>query len=313
MFCIAAAVVLSILGIFSATNRALAKEALDCVFRRVTFRPCNTGFDEKMKARILGSVITRSESAARFLNRYFEPLSWLFFILLLASSIWFMRGIYLFYTTGSCNGLNQSAFCVFDPKGANNQVSSAGVGCKVPVAGAKTGLTLEGVNLSGFPVKNQNASEKIVFIGCYSCDYTRKAYPMILQMVDKYQVGLTFLHYPVKEKTDSMSRLGACVYQQDQDKFWKLNDVLFASDKTLFENQDFLNKTLVDLGLSSEKVMDCANDPQTEEQVQKQLDEILKTNFYGTPTIFINGNAFVGPKPYRVYAIALKGLFYWLR
>ena len=55
MFCIVAFIVLSILGIFSATNRALAREAMDCVFRRVTLRPCNTGFDEKMKARILGS------------------------------------------------------------------------------------------------------------------------------------------------------------------------------------------------------------------------------------------------------------------
>ena len=60
MFCIISFVVLSILGIFSATNRALARESLDCVLRRVTLRPCNTGFDEKMKARILGSV---SESA----------------------------------------------------------------------------------------------------------------------------------------------------------------------------------------------------------------------------------------------------------
>ena len=71
MFCIVAFAVLSILGIFSATNRALAKEALDCVLRRVTLRPCNTGFDEKIKAKILGSVITRSEVAARFLNKYF--------------------------------------------------------------------------------------------------------------------------------------------------------------------------------------------------------------------------------------------------
>jgi hypothetical protein len=36
MFCIASFVVLSILGIFSASNRALAREALDCVLRRVT-------------------------------------------------------------------------------------------------------------------------------------------------------------------------------------------------------------------------------------------------------------------------------------
>ncbi len=78
MFCIVAFVILGILGIFSATRRELAKEALHCVFRRVILRPCDTGFDEKLKARILGSVIMRSETAARILNRNFELLSWVF-------------------------------------------------------------------------------------------------------------------------------------------------------------------------------------------------------------------------------------------
>jgi hypothetical protein len=36
-----------------------------------------------------------------------------------------IRGVYLFYTTGSYNGLNQTGFCVFDPTGKNNQISSA--------------------------------------------------------------------------------------------------------------------------------------------------------------------------------------------
>jgi hypothetical protein len=101
MFCIVSFVVLSILGIFSASNRELAREALDCVFRRVTFRPCNTGFDEKMKAKILGVVITRSESAARFLTRFFEPLSWAFFAVMLVSLVFFVRGLALYYVTGN--------------------------------------------------------------------------------------------------------------------------------------------------------------------------------------------------------------------
>jgi len=57
----------------------------------------------------------------------------------------------------------------------------------------------------------------------------------------------------------------------------------------------------------------CASNPKTEEAVQSLFTEIRKTNFYGTPTIFINGEALVGPKPYRVYAIQLKGFFYWLK
>lgn len=312
MFCIIAFVVLSILGIFSATNRALAREALDCVFRRVTFRPCNTGFDEKMKAKILGSLITRSETAARVVSKNFELLSWIFFVLMLASSVWAVVGLYNFYVTGSCNGLNDESFCVFDPTGASNQVSSVSTECRITPTKASD-LTLNGINLDGFPVLNPTATQKIVFIGCYSCEYTRKTYPLIMDLVNHYKVSFTFLHYPVKEPSDQMSRLGYCVNQQDANKLWNLNDALFAADRANLENDAFIQKTVSDLGLDSAKVMACVNAPQTEEIVKKQMAEIENTGFYGTPTIFINGTALVGPKPYRVYAIMLEGLFYWLK
>ena len=312
MFCIVAFVVLAILGIFSASNRTLAKEALDCVLRRVTFRPCNTGFDEKMKAKILGVVITRSEKAARFLNRYFEPLSWVFFILFLASSIWSARGLYLFYTTGSCNGLNQTGFCVFDPSGQSNNISTGAQGCKISQFNGQ-GPTLKGVDLSLFPLRNASSPDSIVFIGCYHCDYSRKAYPFIRDLAERFKARLVFLHYPVKESSDYSTRLGYCVYQENPDDLWKLNDVWFSAAKANTDDPAFVKKTLVDLGLDPVRIDSCMNAPQTEAAVSRQLKEIEKTNFYGTPTVFINGEALVGPKPYRVYAIALKGLFYWIR
>jgi len=312
MFCIVAFVVLSILGIFSATNRALAKEALDCVLRRVTLRPCNTGFDEKIKAKILGSVITRSEVTARFLNKYFELLSWVFFVLLMASSIFTVRGLYLYYVTGSCNGLNDTAFCVFDPNGDNNKVSTVSSNCYLTPP-TEQDLTLQGADFSGFPVINQNVTDnKIVFIGCYACDFTRAAYPVMRELASKYNVNMIYADYPVKEKTDYLSRVGYCVNQADPDKFWKLNDELFVTDKSNLDNADTINKLMTDIGLDTGKMNDCIADPQTETAVQNQFTEIKKTKFYGTPTIFINGEGFVGPKPYRVYAIRLKGLLYWI-
>ncbi len=312
MFCIVAFVVLGVLGIFSASNRQLASEAFDCVGRRVTLRPCNTGFDEKMKAKILGFVIVRSEGGARLLNRYFEPLAWVFFVLLTASSIWSVRGIYLFYTTGSCNGLNQAGFCVFDPKGSSNQVSGLLSTCKVNPP-KQSDLTLKGVDISSFPVLNPESPDKIVFIGCYHCDYTRKTYPLVRQLVDRYGASFTFLHYPVKEPTDYMSRLGLCTYQQDPAKFWKMNDVFFATDKAKLDDTAWMQSALAELGFDMPKLNMCVAAPETEAQAKQQLAEIIKTKFYGTPTVFINGEATVGPKPYRVYAIILRGLFYWLR
>lgn len=311
MFCIVAFVVLAILGIFSASNRALAREALDCVFRRVTLRPCNTGFDEKMKARILGTVITRSEVAARIINTNFELLSWTFFILMLASTIWSARSLYLFYVTGSCNGLNQSGFCVFDPGGTSNQVSTVAATCKVKPTTEKD-LTLKPVDLAAFPVVNPSASSKIVMIGCYACDYTRKTYPMIQTLIERSEASFTFLDYPVKTKTDYLTKVGYCLYHQAPVNYWKLNDILFVSDKSVFETEPFVRKTLTGLGADADKTITCANDPKTEETVQAQMAQIAKTQFYGTPTVFINGQVLVGPKPYRVYAIMLQGLFFWI-
>jgi hypothetical protein len=57
MPCIIALIVFSIMGIFSASHRALAKEAFSCVFKRITFRPCDTGFQEKIKGKILSKLI----------------------------------------------------------------------------------------------------------------------------------------------------------------------------------------------------------------------------------------------------------------
>lgn len=310
MFCLVALVVFSILGIFSAANRALAREALDCVLRRVTLRPCTTGFDEKIKARILGSVINRSETAARFLNRNFELLSWVFFILLTASGAWSVRGGYLFYTTGSCNGLNSSGFCVFDPSGANNQVSSNGFCSAKPKH--ESDVTLSGVNLKLLPVQKGSSGDQVVMVGCYHCDYTRQTYPIIQALVKRYKAEFRYVNFPTKEDTDYFSRLSTCVNQLAPDRYWQFNDRMFSGDKRQLDDAGAIEQIISDLGISPPTLAFCMDDPQVEQAVSKQLSEIQQTNFYGTPTVFINGKAFVGPKPYRVYAIALKGLLYWM-
>ncbi len=311
MFCIVSFIVLSILGIFSASNRRLAREALDCVFRRLTLRPCNTGFDEKMKAKILGVVITRSERAAAFLNKRFEVLAWIFFVILMASSIMGVRGLYLFYTTGSCEGLNSPNFCVFDPTGANNEVSSSGV-CKANQE-SQAPLSLEGLDLSSFPERNPDSPDQIVMIACYHCEYSRKAYPLVYSLAEHYGANLIFLHYPVKEPTDYFSRLAYCVYQADPVKFWDFNEAMFSGKKEQLDDPAYIQSMLTGLGLDAFGIDNCTSSLQTRQAVDAQLKEIARSGFYGTPTVFIGKEALVGPKPYRVYAIALKGLLYWLK
>jgi protein-disulfide isomerase len=312
MFCIISFVILSILGIFSASNRELARESLDCVLRRVTFRPCTTGFDEKMKAKILGVVITRSEKGARFLNKNFEILSWVFFVLLLGSSLWSVRGLYLFYTTGSCSGANSAEFCVFDPTGANNQVSTASQVCTEHPTPQQMILNLKIVDLSQFPTFNKKTEENVVMIACYHCDFSRETYPLIRELSQRFNVGLTFIHYPVKEPTDHFTKLSYCVNKLSPEKYWAYNDQMFVGDKTNLDSEAYISQLLKNAGIDPAPITTCVDDPATETIVKEQMKEVAGTGFTGTPTVFMKEQVFIGPKPYRVYAITLRGLFYWL-
>src|ERR1035437_2616533 len=190
MPCLIALIVFGIMGIFSASHRALAKEAFSCVFKRITFRPCDTGFQEKVKGKILAKLIARSSFLAKMVNKHYEILSWIFFILMLGSTIWVLWGGYNFYVYGSCNGLNASGFCAFDPGGENNKVTPLGDGSTCGITQKiEKNVTLNNVDLSSFPTQNTSSKDTVVFIGCYACDYSRKAYSDIQKLVKDKQAN----------------------------------------------------------------------------------------------------------------------------
>lgn len=312
MPCILALIVFGIMGIFSASHRALAKEAFSCVFRRITLRPCNTGFADKIKGKILSKIITRSTFLARMVNKHYEILSWIFFILMLGSTIWVMRGVYNFYVYGSCNGLNASGFCAFDPSGENNEVTALGNSetCGITKDAEKT-VTLAGVDLSSFPAINAGSKDNVVFIGCYACDYSRKAYPDIQKLIKNKKANYIFAHYPAKGDTTFLAEAGYCMYKDYPEKYWDFNNYLFTSDKNFVLNKANLSQILANFNVDVKKVEECANSDETKNAVANQVNELNKTGLYGTPTVFINGRAFVGPKPYRVYQSAINKFIFF--
>jgi protein-disulfide isomerase len=312
MPCLIALIVFGIMGIFSASHRALAKEALSCVFRRVTFRPCQTGFREKIKGKILSKLINRSVFLARIFNKHYELFSWIFFILMIGSTLWVLRGGYNFYVYGSCNGLNESGFCAFDPSGENNKVSAIGdnSACGITQKSEKN-VTLNNVDLSSFPTQNIGSKDTVVFIGCYACDYSRKIYPDIQKLIKEKKANYIFAHYPAKGDTAFLGDIGYCVYKDYKNKYWDFNNYLFTADKDFVLNKINTDKILENFNFDVKKVNQCAQSPETKNAVQNQIIELNKTNLYGTPTIFINNKHFVGPKPYRVYRSAINKFIFF--
>jgi len=102
MICLIALFIFGLLGVFSARYRSLAHEAFRCVFLRMTFRPCETELDQRIKSKLVGKLLERSPRVARFVYKRFELLSWIFTIVFFASMIYSFYTLYNLATYGTC-------------------------------------------------------------------------------------------------------------------------------------------------------------------------------------------------------------------
>lgn len=114
MPCLIALVVFGILGVFSAAQREIAKEAFDCVFKRLRFKPCESGLDKRLKSQVIGKLMKKSPRLARFGFQHFEVISWVFTFLMFTSTIYTGIGMYNFVMYGNCHGENSQEECIYE-------------------------------------------------------------------------------------------------------------------------------------------------------------------------------------------------------
>ncbi len=131
MICFIALFVFAILAIFSARYRPFARDAFDCVFRRMTLRKCTTGFDKKMKMRISTKLVQKNPKFGRLVNKHFELISWALTIAMVLSFVYSAIGIYNWWAFGNCNGPNSSAACIFNDLTGKKEP----IGCECNLAG----------------------------------------------------------------------------------------------------------------------------------------------------------------------------------
>jgi len=298
VLCFIALPVFLILGIFSAKYRQLAKESIRCVFLKATFRPCDVGLDTRVKASIVGNVMRFNKTLGRLIYKYFIVFSWIFTILLVASTYYTAAGGINYYLYGNCNGLDSTDFCLFDPSGHNSQVTDLTAVCGGVPKEPKS-LTLDFFNSSlYYQIDRDEAINEVVIVGCYECKYTRDTFDVIQELIAEETADVTFAHLPIHPQNKQSSNYANCVYEQDQEAFWEYNQVLFNIPINQTENTTVLNNVVDQLGVN---VSSCVSSNETIVLLDEQIKNLKTTNVYGTPSIFINGEAIVGPKPRRVY------------
>jgi hypothetical protein len=103
VICLIALVVFSIAGLWSVRYRQLAKEAFDCTFRMVTFRPCRTNLDDRIKMKITSKLIGRFPSVARAFYKHFKIFSWIFVLIFFGSMLYTAYTVYNLVVYGTCD------------------------------------------------------------------------------------------------------------------------------------------------------------------------------------------------------------------
>jgi hypothetical protein len=314
MICFIAMIVFGILGIFSATHRKVALEAFDCVFRKITLRKCQTGLDVRLKSSITGKLLRKNPNLGKFVYRHFQIISGLFTILLFGSLIWSGVSGYNYYVYGNCNGPSvedQQGLCMFDPTGENSEISTCGN--EDIITGEKP--TLERVDSSIFPSYNpKEIKDKLIYVGCYTCHNTKTVNPTINELVveNKDSVSFTFIHLPLTQEHEYVSKIENCLYQENKTAFWKFHNRLMQMSAKDVKNKDLVISSLGQIeNINPDQIISCSESVEARTLFQAQLKEINKMNLEGTPTIFINDQVFIGPKPLRVYERQLSTHVDW--
>ncbi len=184
--CLIALFVLAVMGIFSARYRRWAKEAFDCVARRITLRPCDTGFNEAVKAKVTSKLMKKHFGLARFTHRHFELISWVFTIILFISLAYSAYGAYNLVVYGTCDPVTGE--CVFNPMVNPNQAMCPYEGLEpaqsVPTIGGFSDI--EAAQISGKPL--------VYFIGTTWCPHCNWERPIFLRAVNRFSGHVQPVH-----------------------------------------------------------------------------------------------------------------------
>ena len=272
--------IFGILGIFSAKYRYYFKASMHCMKRQLTLRPCDTSFDQELKAKISASLSKKSPALGGFVFKRFVALSWIFLILMIFSVAAMGIGVYNYVIYDNCNGPNSNDFCIF---GAfNNDVNK-----------------IKPIGPDDDPfVGNPDASLKIIEVGCFSCPYTREAEAFRNKLLEKYDGNVTFIFraMPLPKHELSFERAEAADCALEQDKYWEYHDKLFEyQDNITIEK---LSEIAQEIGLDTTQFSECFDSKKYLDEVQKDYDDAVAAGIFATPTYFVNGKPIVGLKAF---------------
>jgi protein-disulfide isomerase len=165
------------------------------------------------------------------------------------------------------------------------------------------------INVAGSPFKGAaDAPVTIVLFTDFQCPYCARIVPLLNQVLEKNQgkVKLVFKNFPLNTHQFARKAATAALAAGRQGKFWELHDRLFQNYNRL--NDQVVQEQAQELGLDMQKFEKDMNDPQIQQVINQDLQDVAKAEVRATPTIYVNGALLRNNSPEEIQAAIDKEL-----
>ncbi len=158
----------------------------------------------------------------------------------------------------------------------------------------------------------KNPLVTIIEFSDYQCPHCRSAHKTMRLQAARYpdEVRLIHNHLPLDNAcNDNIKRQfhdRACEFSKaaecagEQDMFWPMNDAIFSIQDEIDAEEVDLNRISVQLGLDRSMFADCMASEEIPGCIQKDIEESRRLGVSGTPTFFIQSQAYEGGIPDQV-------------
>ena len=141
-----------------------------------------------------------------------------------------------------------------------------------------------------------NGGPQLVVYGDFECPYTARAMRDIGRLLeDGAAVEVVFRHFPLREiHPHAQAAAEAAEAAARQDRFWEMHDLLFRNQLRL-EPAD-LRRYAERLELDLERFEADLTDPAINARIERDVESGLQSGVDGTPSLFIDGRRYRGPR-----------------
>ncbi len=171
-------------------------------------------------------------------------------------------------------------------------------GKSFPQLGART-ASFQTINNAAIGPPAGKAKVEVVVFEDFQCPFCSKVGPSLKSFQARFpkQVRLVFKHLPLRSiHADAQLASEAAAEAQAQGKFWEYHDLLFANQSALKRSD--LDRYGAQLGLDMAKFKTALDDRTRKAAVDADFTEGGRAGASGTPSVYLNGRKYQGPRGY---------------